>query len=66
MKKNWHRVCSGLYRIGSVTVDQVWHSEGICAKSFMWHVIVNERTIEKWAYLSDAKKAAHKLDGTEK
>ena len=53
----WHRVCPGLYHIGNVTVNQLWHIDG----SFMWHVIVNDQTVIKWAYLRDAKVTALKI-----
>ena len=58
----WHRECAGLYRLGDITVEQIWHPDGICAGNNMWHVIINGKTIVKWAYLSDAKKTAHKID----
>lgn len=57
----WHRICPGLYRIGNIYVEKIWHSKGACKGSHMWHVIVDGRTLVKWAYLRDAKRAAHKL-----
>ena len=57
--KNWHRVCGGLYKMGDITVDRVWHPEH---NDFMWHVIVDGETVESWAYLKSAKEAAHKIN----
>ena len=58
----WQRVCAGLYKLGDITVEQVYHSEGVCRGQQMWHVIVNGRTVQKWAYLKDAKADAYRID----
>jgi hypothetical protein len=58
----WRRVCAGLYKLGDIEVDRRWHNSGPCFGTEMWHVIINGQTIEKHAYLADAKKAAHRLD----
>ena len=58
----WRRVCSGRYRIGDITVEEIWHPEGTGDNRYMWHVIVEGQTVETWAYLKDAKRAACKID----
>lgn len=58
----WNRVCAGLYRLGDITVDQIWHSDGPCAGNYMWHVIVDGKTLVKHAYLKEAKKEAIRID----
>jgi len=58
----WRRVCPGVYRLGDITVEQIWHSSGPCAGNNMWHVIVGGKTLITWAYLRDAKQFAHKTD----
>ena len=58
----WTRICAGLYRLGNITVERNWHSKGICAGNYMWHVVVEGQTTVKHAYLKEAKKAAYKID----
>jgi len=58
----WQRVCPGSYRLGDIFIEQIWHSEGVCVGNYMWHVIVDGKTVVTWAYLKDAKKAAHEID----
>lgn len=58
----WQRVCPGLYQLGDITVERIWHDEGVCAGNYMWHVFINDRTFVKWAYLRDAKASAHTID----
>ena len=64
MKTKWRRICSGHYEIGNIAVHERWHprgtydSRGNYAKSFMWHIIVDGKSVEGWAYLKDAKEVA--------
>lgn len=58
----WERICAGLYRLGDIEVNQIYHNQGTCEGQHMWHVIVDGKTLIKWSYLKDAKKSAHKLD----
>ena len=58
----WHRLDPGSYCLGDIRVDRFWHSEGPCAGNYMWHVIVDGRTVVTWAYLKNAKDTAYKID----
>ncbi len=58
----WHRRHPGSYRMGDINVEQIWHSDGVCADNFMWHVIVSGKTLITWAYLKEAKREAHLID----
>ena len=58
----WHRVCPGLYRLGDIEVEQIWHTNGPCKGSHMWHVFIDGKSIVSHAYLKDAKKEAHRID----
>lgn len=58
----WQKLVPGLYRIGDISVEQIWHFDGACEGQFMWHVIIDGKTVEKWAYLKDAKKQAHVIN----
>lgn len=55
----WHRVCPGLYKMGDITVEQVWDNE---SKQNMWRVVVGGKAIISWACLKDAKLTAHVID----
>lgn len=51
-----------MYRLGDITVEQIYHPEGMCKGSNMWHVGIFGKTIVTWAYLKDAKKTAYEID----
>ena len=58
----WHREFAGLYLLGDIVVEQIWHTKGVCANSWMWHVKIGGNTIVTWAYLKDAKRSAHLIN----
>ena len=60
--KRFVRKCPGVYEVGDIAVESVWHPEH---RVHLWHVIRNGKTVSSHGYLRHAKAEAMRLANTD-